>query len=133
MGRKKKKMENEILDFKKGDLLRFRSKDAIVGFMMMLEKEGYKTDFRYEKDGKKGLWLEIIKGKEMNEIVYEKLKVRNVPSYAENDDLWIVRKDPHENVYWFYGSFNTLEKASECRKTIGNDAFIVIPDVCEKV
>ena len=49
--------------FKKGDTIKFSDKEELICVMNKLEKEGYITDFLFEKDGEKGLWLEITKGK----------------------------------------------------------------------
>ena len=47
---------------KKGDTIKCHDEEEIIYLSTVLEKEGYTTDFLYEKDGEKGLWLEIIKG-----------------------------------------------------------------------
>ena len=47
---------------KKGDIIKCSDEKEIISLMGKLEKEGYMTDFLYEKDGQKGLWLEITKG-----------------------------------------------------------------------
>ena len=47
---------------KKGDTIKCHDEKEIIYLMGVLEKEGYCTDFLYEKDGTKGLWLEITKG-----------------------------------------------------------------------
>ena len=47
---------------KKGDTIKCYDEKEIISLMGELEKEGYMTDFLYEKDGQKGLWLEITKG-----------------------------------------------------------------------
>lgn len=47
---------------KKGDTIKCHDKEELVEVMCELEKEGYRTDFLYEKDGQKGLWLQITKG-----------------------------------------------------------------------
>ena len=48
--------------FKKGDTIKCHDEEEILYLMKELEKEGYETDFLFEKDGEKGLWLEITKG-----------------------------------------------------------------------
>lgn len=45
---------------KKGDTIKCSSSDEAVDLMHTLDLEGYNTDFLYEKDGEKGLWLEIL-------------------------------------------------------------------------
>lgn len=46
---------------KKGDLIRCRDADDMIETMTELAKHGIETDFRYgTKDGKLGLWLEVI-------------------------------------------------------------------------
>lgn len=44
-----------------GDTIQCRDKDDCIGTMMELEHEGVETGFLYEKDGEKGLWLEVKK------------------------------------------------------------------------
>lgn len=46
---------------KVGDTIKCNNKDEIIGLMTELAKENVETDFLYEKDGKKGLWLEVKK------------------------------------------------------------------------
>ena len=50
-------------ELKKGDTIRYHDKDEMVNTFMELQKEGVDTDFLYEKDGEKGLWLVVV-GKE---------------------------------------------------------------------
>lgn len=40
-----------------GDTIKCKDKDDMVDTMQALIKEGIDTDFMYEKDGEKGLWL----------------------------------------------------------------------------
>ena len=42
-----------------GDTIHCLDKDMCVYLMQQLLKEGIETDFLYEKDGVKGLWLEV--------------------------------------------------------------------------
>ena len=53
-------MKNEL---KVGDTIKCADKEDCVNAMVNLAKEGIETDFLYEKDGEKGLWLEVIKVK----------------------------------------------------------------------
>lgn len=46
--------------FKKGDTIKCSSSDEAVDLMDELLREGYNTDFLYEKDGEKGLWIAIL-------------------------------------------------------------------------
>ena len=46
---------------KVGDTIKCRDKDDMVETMYQLQREGIETDFIYERDGKKGLWLEVVK------------------------------------------------------------------------
>ena len=46
---------------KVGDTIKCRDADDLIDTMKDLAKEGIETDFVYEKDGKRGLWLEITK------------------------------------------------------------------------
>lgn len=43
-----------------GDTIQCSTSEEMVDLMTTLVKEGIDTDFRYEKDGEKGLWLEVI-------------------------------------------------------------------------
>lgn len=45
---------------KKGDTIQCRDKDDMVDTFMNLAREGIDTDFMYEKDGEKGLWLVVV-------------------------------------------------------------------------
>lgn len=45
---------------KKGDTIKCSSSDEAVDLMDTLIREGYDADFLYEKDGEKGLWIEIL-------------------------------------------------------------------------
>lgn len=68
----------------------------------------------------------------MKHVLDENFKVRNVPGYEKGDrGWWIIRKIKDE--YWFYGSFNTIERASECKNRIGRDAFVVNPKFCDRI
>lgn len=55
-GRQKKMNKFQI-----GDTIKCYNKDELVKIMTALEKENIHTDFLYEKDGHKGLWL-IVEG-----------------------------------------------------------------------
>ena len=44
-----------------GDMIRCHDEKEMIAIMECLAKEGITTDFVYEKDGEKGLWLEITK------------------------------------------------------------------------
>ena len=47
-----------------GDTIKCAGKEDCVNMMLELAKEGVETDFLYEKDGKKGFWLEVEKAEE---------------------------------------------------------------------
>lgn len=47
---------------KKGDTIKCSSEEECIAYMAELEKEGYTTDFLYEKDGEEGLRIVITKG-----------------------------------------------------------------------
>jgi hypothetical protein len=51
---------NRLNELKKGDTIKCKDKDDMVNTFMELQKEGVGTDFLYEKDGKKGLWLIVL-------------------------------------------------------------------------
>ena len=42
-----------------GDTIKCHDKEEMVTLMTELAKENITTDFMYEKDGKKGLWLVV--------------------------------------------------------------------------
>ena len=44
-----------------GDMIRCHDKREMISMMQDLQGMGITTDFVYEKDGEKGLWLEITK------------------------------------------------------------------------
>jgi len=44
-----------------GDTIQCSSKWDMVDTMMELAKNDIETEFVYEKDGVKGLWLEVVK------------------------------------------------------------------------
>lgn len=46
---------------KVGDTIKCHDKDEMIDLMHELEKENIETDFMYEKDGVKGLWLVVVK------------------------------------------------------------------------
>lgn len=44
-----------------GDTIKCASADDAINTMQSLATEGVETDFPYEKDGQKGLWLVVCK------------------------------------------------------------------------
>lgn len=44
-----------------GDTIKCFDKDEAVDIMTTLAKEGIQTDFLFEKDGEKGIWLVVEK------------------------------------------------------------------------
>ena len=44
---------------KVGDTIKCSAKEEMVDLMQELAKEDIETDFMYEKDGEKGLWLVV--------------------------------------------------------------------------
>ena len=46
---------------KKGDTIKCANEKDLLITMKGLETAGIETDFLYEKDGEKGLWLEVIR------------------------------------------------------------------------
>jgi hypothetical protein len=42
-----------------GDKIKCQNKDDAVDTMQRLAKEGIETDFIYEQDGRRGIWLEV--------------------------------------------------------------------------
>ena len=53
-------MENRL---NKGDTIKCSDKDELVKLSVALAKENIDTDFLYEQDGEKGLWLIVTKVK----------------------------------------------------------------------
>lgn len=50
-------MQNNL---KVGDTIQCYNAEDCIRTMQELSKEGIMTDFLYEKDGERGLWLEIV-------------------------------------------------------------------------
>lgn len=48
------------IELKVGDTIKCHDKDDMADTFQALQKEGVDTDFLYEKDGKKGLWLIVL-------------------------------------------------------------------------
>lgn len=46
-------------EIKVGDTIKCRDKEDTLNTMQELSEAGIETDFLYEKDGEKGLWLEV--------------------------------------------------------------------------
>ena len=44
-----------------GDTIKCSNAEEMVNLMYELNHKGIETDFMYEKDGVKGLWLEVVK------------------------------------------------------------------------
>ena len=44
-----------------GDTIKCHDAEEMVDLMYQLNREGIETDFLYEKDGEKGLWLVVTK------------------------------------------------------------------------
>lgn len=44
-----------------GDTIKCKDPKDMVDYMYALNREGIETDFLYEKEGEKGLWLEVVK------------------------------------------------------------------------
>lgn len=49
-----------MAELKKGDFIECHDKDDLVDTFMELNKGDIETDFVYERDGKKGYWLEVL-------------------------------------------------------------------------
>ena len=43
-----------------GDTIQCNNAEDVINTMLELSKSGIETDLLYEKDGVKGLWLEIV-------------------------------------------------------------------------
>ena len=48
-------------ELKVGDTIKCHDAEELIDYMYGLHDEGIETDFLYEKDGEKGLWLEVTK------------------------------------------------------------------------
>lgn len=46
---------------RKGDTIKCNSGDEAVELMTTLEQEDIQTNFEYEHDGQKGIWLKVLK------------------------------------------------------------------------
>lgn len=46
-----------------GDTIKCHDAEEMIEYMYGLMEQGIETDFLYEKDGEKGLWLEVVKVK----------------------------------------------------------------------
>ena len=55
-----------------GDTIKCHDADDMIRTMTELEKENITTDFMYEKDGVKGLWLLVEIDREDSLCLYEK-------------------------------------------------------------
>ena len=54
--------KNEQLKLKIGDTIKCHDAEDMIFTSAELYETGIYTDFLYEKDGEKGLWLEVVKG-----------------------------------------------------------------------
>lgn len=70
---------------KVGDTIKCSSAEEAVNHMTALEKEGVETDFLYEKDGEKGIWLEVQKATEKGDFEKEKSDLKEEISDLLND------------------------------------------------
>lgn len=52
-------MKRERVRLNVGDTIKCRDPEDMVNYMHALIEEGIETDFLYEKDGERGLWLEV--------------------------------------------------------------------------
>ena len=52
--------EDEELKIEVGDWIRCKDRDDMINTMHDLIMEGVEVDFRYDRHGEKGLWLEVI-------------------------------------------------------------------------
>lgn len=57
----RKFMSKQKNGLRAGDTIRCHDKEDMVNHMMALQKKGIETDFVYEKNGKKGLWLVVTR------------------------------------------------------------------------
>lgn len=48
---------------------------------------------------------------------YAKIKVNNVPSYAEDQPypFWLCKQDEHTGELWFFGAYLTRKRAEQAR------------------
>lgn len=60
-GEEKNVRDEESAEFKAGDTIKCRDADDAIRMSEELLKAGIYTDFLYYKDGKRGLWLEVVK------------------------------------------------------------------------
>lgn len=60
-GQEKNVQDEESAELKVGDTIKCRDADDAIRMSEELLKAGIYTDFLYYKDGKRGLWLEVVK------------------------------------------------------------------------
>ena len=78
-----------------GDTIKCHDKEEMVQLMAELEKEDIHTDFLYEKDGVKGLWLVVVdhyqtnKSKGVNEVLVDQLKLQFYSKYRNESIKFI--------------------------------------------
>ena len=53
--------EDEKRNLQVGDTIQCRDREEMLHYMYALQDDGIETEFLYEKNGVKGLWLEITK------------------------------------------------------------------------
>lgn len=49
------------MKLKKGDLIKCADPEDVANVADALQQDGYDWDFVYERDGEKGIWIEILK------------------------------------------------------------------------
>jgi len=53
---------------KKGDTIEFNDPEIMIDMMYNLNRDGIETDFLFEKDGRRGLWLVVTKVKRKSKV-----------------------------------------------------------------
>lgn len=99
--RVQKCLHDWVSDLQDGDVIR-----VVNGNVYLYNELGYKINSSYEC---------LLAEKVVSDVKYS---VNNVSkSYAEHE--YSVIRDV-ENEYWYYGSYNSIERAQEVSKTLGN-------------
>ena len=59
------------------------------------------------------------------EKIYAEVKVNNLPD-TEEEGFMVVRRDEHDASLWYYGTFDTEDRAKEVAIEIGNGLYIEV-------
>lgn len=71
------------MSLKVGDTIKCHDKDEMVEINIALEIENIHTDFMYEKDGKRGLWLVVTSTEPVETMTVEEVKTAMCDDYCK--------------------------------------------------